>query len=218
MLKLLPFLFLWLFISACQKYGHGSANGHVLEIGNNEPIANVKVEIQEERFRAGGGISGRHTSYKIVASTTTDSKGEYQLYFQKHMGRGYQINVGSIPQHVGDERFFKLTEKNIKHDFIANPFGFVKFRIQKNSVSKPKRINIYALAWHIDFIELTLTNQMDTVLPAIYDIAALKDVDLLWMVTENLNPTSSYTEITHQFQEKVFVNKMDTILKTIVID
>lgn len=216
--KLIQLIIISIIISSCQKFGHGSVSGHVLELGTDEPIANAKIEIQEERFKAGGGITSGHRSYKTVASTVTDSQGEYQLYFRKHFGRGYQLNLLSTPQHVSDERYFKLTEKNIKHDFIANPFGFVKFRIKKNSVSNRKRINVYGLAWHIFFIELDAFNQLDTILPEVYNVAALQDVDLYWMVTENLNPTSSYTEITHQYQDKVFVNKGDTILKTLIVD
>ena len=204
--------------SACQKFGHGSVNGHVLELGTDEPIANAKIEIQEERYQPGGGITSGHRSYKTVASTVTDSKGEYQLYFRKHFGRGYQLNLLSTPQHASDERYFRLTEKNVKHDFIANPFGYVKFRIKKNSVTNRKRINVYSFGWHIYIIDLTVLNQLDTILPQVYNVAALKDTDLFWMVTENLNPTSSYTEITHQYQEKIYVNKSDTILRTLIVD
>ena len=205
-------------LASCQKFGHGNVNGHVVELGTNEPIENAKLEIQEERYMPGGGITSSHRSYKTVASTVTDSKGEFQLFFRKHLGRSYQLNLVSTPQHMRDEAFFRLPEKNIQHDFLVNPFAYVKLRIKKTSMANRKRINIYSLAWHLISYNVEVQNQLDTILPEVYDVAALKEMELYWMVTENLNPSNTYTEKMTPHQDKIFLKKGDTLLKTIVVD
>jgi hypothetical protein len=212
---LILFVILFIAFASCKKYGTGYIRGTVTEIGTGLPFPNVVVYLERwENYD--WGSSKTNILLTIIDSMITDSKGQYNLSFNKRLGNPfhhYRYAIYCIPNHfVTDRAFYKSnthTEfeyKKTTQDFSISPLAYVKIHVYKTSFVLINSSNLY-LSYQLGgpFYNLTTHNYPFDTIQGTYTVAGNNKTYITWYQNYNSPPVVSKQENT------LWVNKGDTI-------
>jgi hypothetical protein len=105
----------------------GEVTGRVLALNSKDPVPNAKVTLYKSVWS--GGLVGGSANTVEVATTTTNSNGEYSFSFDYKTGDDYFMLASADKYVVNNNTLWTIEGKKQVRDIILEPYAWIKLRI-----------------------------------------------------------------------------------------